>query len=85
MAVRTQAGQLIGTLPYMSPEQLSADPAAVDHRTDVYALGVILFELLAEQLPFDVQRLPLPEAARVICERPTPARVVSTGSSAAIS
>jgi serine/threonine protein kinase len=38
----TQAGQLIGTPDYMSPEQVGADPAAIDHRTDVYALARII-------------------------------------------
>jgi eukaryotic-like serine/threonine-protein kinase len=66
---RTEAGQLIGTLSYMSPEQASADPAAIDVRADVYALGVILYELLAHRLPYSLDGLPLPEAVRVIREQ----------------
>jgi WD40 repeat protein/predicted Ser/Thr protein kinase len=66
---RTQAGQLLGTLSYMSPEQIAANPAALDPRSDVYSLGVILFELLAERLPYVLQNVPLPEVARVINDR----------------
>jgi hypothetical protein len=68
-AGRTESGQLLGTLSYMSPEQVTGDPAALDHRSDVYALGVILFELLADRLPYNLANLPLPEVARVIRER----------------
>ena len=50
----TDQGQLIGTLTYMSPEQVLADPLELDTRSDVYALGVILYELLAGRLPYDV-------------------------------
>jgi predicted Ser/Thr protein kinase len=66
---RTEAGQLIGTLGYMSPEQASGDPSAIDPRGDVYALGVILYELLAQRPPYSLEGLPLPEAARVIGEQ----------------
>jgi WD40 repeat protein/predicted Ser/Thr protein kinase len=71
-AGRTEAGQLLGTLSYMSPEQVTADPAALDVRSDVYTLGVILFELLAGRLPYSLVHLPLPEVARVIREREPP-------------
>src|SRR5262249_56304103 len=70
---RTEAGQLIGTLAYMSPEQASGDPSAIDPRGDVYALGVLLYELLAQRPPYSLDGLPLPEAARVIREQePSP-------------
>jgi WD40 repeat protein/predicted Ser/Thr protein kinase len=76
---RTEAGQLLGTLGYMSPEQVTGDPAALDRRSDVYALGVILFELLADRLPYQIQDLPLPEVARVIREQ-EPSRLGSINS-----
>ena len=68
-ASRTQAGQLLGTLSYMSPEQTAADPAGLDGRSDVYTLGVILFELLAHRLPYQLEQLPAHEIARVIREQ----------------
>jgi WD40 repeat protein len=62
----TGLGALIGTLSYMSPEQVSGDPNLIDTRSDVYALGVILYELLARRLPHDIKSRSLPEAARII-------------------
>ncbi|MBX3380788.1 MAG: serine/threonine protein kinase [Phycisphaeraceae bacterium] len=69
--MRTEAGTLVGTLPYMSPEQVN-DPSGVDVRSDVYTLGVILFELLAGKLPHALDTHTLPEAVRIIAEADAP-------------
>lgn len=66
--LQTDIGQLIGTVPYMSPEQVGGDPDDLDTRSDVYALGVIAYELLAGRLPYDLQRKAIHEAARIIKE-----------------
>jgi eukaryotic-like serine/threonine-protein kinase len=64
--VQTNAGEVLGTIGYMSPEQISGDISALDTRSDVYALGVILYELLAERLPYELDHKPFAEAARII-------------------
>lgn len=48
----TQDGQVLGTLPYMSPEQLQGDSSNIDVRSDVYSLGVVAYELIGGQLPY---------------------------------
>ncbi len=53
---QTDIGQILGTLAYMSPEQALGDPHAVDTRSDVYALGVILYELMAGKLPYNLSQ-----------------------------
>src|SRR5262249_1515643 len=68
----TGVGQLVGTLPYMSPEQLAGDADAIDIRSDVYSLGVLLFELLAGRLPYDVAGHTIPNAMRIIHDQPLP-------------
>jgi non-specific serine/threonine protein kinase/serine/threonine-protein kinase len=64
-SVQTAHGQLIGTLAYMSPERLLG-ATDVDGRSDVYALGVMFYRLMAGRLPFDVVDLPLGDAAQRI-------------------
>jgi serine/threonine protein kinase/Tfp pilus assembly protein PilF len=53
---QTDLGQLVGTLAYMSREQVLGDPLEADARCDIYSLGVILYELLGGRLPYQVSR-----------------------------
>jgi eukaryotic-like serine/threonine-protein kinase len=74
---QTDAGRLVGTIAYMSPEQVLADPLELDTRSDVYALGVILYEVLAGQLPYNLNRS-LAEALETIrVEDPAPLSCIS--------
>lgn len=66
--MQTETGHLLGTLAYMSPEQARGDASAIDVRCDVYALGVLGYELLTGMLPYNVSGRAIHEAVRVIIE-----------------
>jgi tetratricopeptide (TPR) repeat protein/serine/threonine protein kinase len=71
----TEAGTLVGTLEYMSPEHAELTNLDIDTRSDIYSLGVLLYELLTGTLPLDRKRLketPLLEALRLIREEEPP-------------
>lgn len=70
MSTLHDVGRLMGTLPYMSPEEARGDTDAIDVRSDVYALGVVLYELMTGQLPHAVKRKALPEAIHMISQEP---------------
>ncbi len=63
------AGGMAGTLAYMSPEQRHGERDALDVRSDVYALGVILFKLMTGSLPYPVENVTFPEAWRILAQQ----------------
>ena len=71
--LQTRADQVLGTPEYMSPEQMRSGGLDVDTRSDVYSLGVTLYELLCGELPFDSRRLrtvPRAELERILFDEP---------------
>ncbi len=63
----TDSGRIQGTLTYMSPEQAQGQADKIDTRTDVYALSVLLFEVLSGELPYELSQSSIPQAVRTIC------------------
>jgi serine/threonine protein kinase len=67
--MRTDPGQIIGTLAYMAPEQLSGSGEGASAAVDVYALGVILYQLLGGVLPHEIVGLPITTALELLAKR----------------
>lgn len=70
--LHTSGQRVLGTLAYMSPEQCTHGSTDADVRTDVYALGVLSYEILADREAFDFTRSGWADAISAITERPTP-------------
>ena len=70
-AIYTETGLQMGTPMYMSPEQIRSTKD-VDHKSDIYSLGVVLYEMIVGSFPFDKRNLSLPEIQVCILNEPVP-------------
>jgi len=77
MLLSTADGQIVGTPEYMSPEQAGVIDAGLDTRTDVYSLGVMLYELVSGQRPYELKKRTAIELERAMRTPPTPPSQVS--------
>ncbi|MBI5169137.1 MAG: serine/threonine protein kinase [Candidatus Eisenbacteria bacterium] len=80
VSMMSDVGEIRGTLPYMSPEQVRGETQTLDVRSDVYTLGVILSEMIAGERPYEVGSASLLHAMKIICEQePKPLRDTPSG------
>lgn len=70
----TEQGMFVGSIPWASPEQARGELETLDPRTDVYSLGVILYQLLTNRFPYEVVGPPHEVLSRIICSQPVPPR-----------